>query len=112
MNILDIKDIPQVKSNQTIRELNIACAYKWLKEGWVKDSGGGILADWLDKNQDSVEDVFCCLNRIYLQCKDQLANRDVATLIIENNIGDEVRWIQHKDSDRWKLMVWWEKGKK
>lgn len=106
--LADIKNIIQSNSNLTESELQVAVACLWLKIGIPSMAGGEKLASWLKGHKDGIESIFGADDRVYIRTKNPVVNKALAEFIVKEEIGDEIKWIKCKESDRWWLMVWWD----
>lgn len=102
-----IKNIKQVKSSFTESELQVVVACNWLKLGITGMQGGIKLSHWLENNKDHIESIFGADDRLYVRTKTPDKNKELVEFILNEKIGDELQWIQCKDSERWWLLIWW-----
>lgn len=103
-----ISEIEQSESTMTESQLQVVVACLWLKMGIPSMAGGEKLAKWLEKNLDEIESIFGADDRVYIRTKTPEINKQLAEFVVNEKIGDELRWKKCKGSDRWWLMVWWD----
>ena len=106
--IKNIEDIGRSQSTMTESELQTVVGCKWLNLGIPSIAGGEKLSKWLEGHIESIESVFGADDRVYIKCKNPLTNKKLVEFIVQEEIGDELKWVKCKDSDRWWLYIWWD----
>lgn len=109
MTAEEIADIRQ-ESLQDLTESNLKTlvAIECLTHGYNAILGGDKLGMWLKEHIEGVGDVFGCDDRVYIRMKSKELSLALASLVVKEHIGDEVRWVKCNDKEHWWLYIWWD----